>query len=209
MDPNRPVEKRYGAYLPHWSQEGATYFVTFRLGDSLPRDVVVRLKTERAELLNRARKAEGGIAPRELARIKRLFSEKVDRYLDAGRGSCWMTRPEAAKVVAEALTHFDGDRYGLVAWSVMPNHVHAVFQPWGLHRLEGVLHSWKSFTSRRINKAVGRSGRVWQPEYFDHLIRGVADLEHAIQYTQGNPQAAGLRNWTWVGGSAVARASRP
>lgn len=120
-----------------------------------------------------------------------------------------MRRPNVAGIVADALTHFDQERYDLIAWSVMPNHVHAVVQPFGEYVLEQLVHSWKSYTAKTINKATNRSGEVWQPEYFDHLIRSIDDLEHLIDYTLGNPNAAGLKDWPWIGGSAVARASRP
>ncbi len=209
MGPRRPIHRRHGARLPHWSQEGANYFVTFRLGDSLPRSALVRLKDEREALLKAARKQDGKIAPEELARVKRVFSEKLDGYLDAGYGACWMKRPEVAQIVASALKHFDGYRYELIAWSVMPNHVHTVVQPLGDRSLAGLLHSWKSYTSKRINETVKRSGELWEAEYFDHLIRGIRDLERFIEYTLGNPESAGLDNWQWIGGRALAQGHDP
>ena len=110
-----------------------------------------------------------------------------------------MRRAEVAEVVANALRHFDGKRYRLLAWCVMPNHVHAVLQPMGDHDLPAILHSWKSFTAHAINKLLGRSGPVWQSEYYDHLVRDQQDLIHHVAYVRENPVVAGLRGWKWVG----------
>lgn len=97
------------------------------------------------------------------------------------------------------LLHFHGERYELLAWSVMPNHVHTVIalsQEWPLDK---VVHSWKSYTATAINKELGRSGRLWMPDYFNVLITGERMLEAIVRYTEYNPVAAGLckdiRDW--------------
>jgi REP element-mobilizing transposase RayT len=110
-----------------------------------------------------------------------------------------MMREEVAELVQKALLHFDGTRYSLLAWCIMPNHVHVVVRPRPEHPLESILHSWKSYTSKEIGKLVGKTGMLWQPEYYDHLIRDEDDLIHAIEYVLNNPQAAGLKDWRWVG----------
>jgi REP element-mobilizing transposase RayT len=107
-------------------------------------------------------------------------------------GSCLLKIPEIAGLVQEALTHFEGDRYFLSNWCIMPNHVHIVVSPLGQHRLSAIIHSWKSYTSHQINKKLGRKGSVWEAESFDHLIRSAQALEHLMNYTESNPVAAGL-----------------
>lgn len=96
------------------------------------------------------------------------------------------------------MRHFDGVRYGLKAWCVMPNHVHVVLETHPDHPLPGVLHSWKSYTATASNRHLGRAGQFWQTEYYDHLIRDEADLAHALRYVVENPAKAGLRNWKRV-----------
>jgi len=194
QDGRATVGIRQGAYLPHWTRDGGFYAVVFRLCDSLPAHVVAEWKAERERILNKPT-----LSPADERRLYRLFSERVEKFLDAGQGSCWMRQPTIADVVAKALTHFDHDRYRLLAWCVMPNHVHVVVRPNGGHELQRILHSWKSFTASQANELLRRSGAFWQPEYYDHLIRDEDDLFHAVEYTLNNPVAAGLRPWRWVG----------
>jgi len=190
---------RQGANLPHWRQDGAIYAVTFRLADSVPRQILEGWRIEREELVQAAIRKSGQLSPAEADRLKVLFSEKVETFLNQRQGACWMMRDDVAGLVQNALLHFDGSRYDLFAWCVMPNHVHVVVQPRPEHSLESILHSWKSFTSRKIGQIVGRMGTIWQAEYYDHLVRDEDDLFHAMEYVLNNPQAAGLENWRWVG----------
>ena len=110
-----------------------------------------------------------------------------------------MKRDNIARIVPEALLHFDGQRYWLHAWSVMPNHVHVVMEPIADHKLSDILHSWKSFTAKAANKILRRKGEFWQPESYDHLIRDQEDFNHAVAYVLSNPIKAGLYDWKWVG----------
>lgn len=96
------------------------------------------------------------------------------------------------------MRHFDGDRYKLVAWCIMPNHVHVVVKPAPAVGLEKLMHSWKSFTANAIQRASRHEGSVWQGEYYDHLIRNDAELAWSINYVLDNPAAAGLKNWSWL-----------
>ena len=193
------ITKRDGAYLPHWTSEGATYSVTFRLADSLPRAAIEALGRERQEVVDRARAANRQLTPDEQQRLRELHAEKIEGFLDTGHGSCVLAVPGAAEVVRDAIAHFDGQRYDILAWSIMPNHVHVVVRPRSAHTVPLILHSWKSFASNRINRLAGRSGALWQAEYFDHLIRDADDLEKSIRYVLDNPKAAGLRDWPWSG----------
>jgi putative transposase len=96
------------------------------------------------------------------------------------------------QVVVDALLHFDGDRYRMLAWCVMPNHVHVVVEPTQEHSLGSVVKSWKAFTAAKINQLSGRSGAVWAPDYFDRFMRDEAQLRNTISYVENNPVAAGL-----------------
>jgi REP element-mobilizing transposase RayT len=192
------VEKRQGAKLPHWTADNATYSVTFRLADSIPPAAAAKLSDELSGIEKLAQRGVP-LPLEELIRLHRLRDEAIDRLLNVGHGECLFKDDRLAGVVAGALQHFDGTRYRLEAWCVMPNHVHAVFTPVGGHTLAKVLHSWKSFTAHDINKKLGRSGHLWQTESYDHLIRDNADLMHHVFYVRENPVKAGLVDWPWVG----------
>ncbi len=197
-------------YLPHVKREGARYFVTFRLADSLPKDVLLRLQAQRATRLTqfharRASAQELGTAapqPEMLEMIEREYFRDLERYLDKGTGECWLRRPDLADLVATALRFFEGQRYILKAWVIMPNHVHAVLWPTPNHTLSSILQSWKTYTARTANKILQRSGQpFWQPESYDHWIRN--DIEHArcCSYVINNPVRARLclapDAWRW------------
>ena len=184
--------------LPHWESEGATYFVTFRLGDSLPESVLVSYQFERDDILKTAQQQGREISPAERKRLDDLFSERVETYLDAGQGACYLAQPPVADMVAGALQFFEGQRYVQFAWSVMPNHVHTIFQPFPSWPLVKILHSWKSFTSKEANKLLVRDGHFWEPEYYDRLIRSEEEFQHYVEYVASNPEKAGLKGWKWV-----------
>jgi REP element-mobilizing transposase RayT len=184
--------------LPHWTLEGATYAVTFRLGDSLPKSILDAWLLEREDIVRTAAQMNRPLSLAEEKRLNKLYSEKVGKYLDAGHGACWMKQEHIARIVADALEHFDGDRHDLTAWCVMPNHVHAVVRPLAGHVLSAILHAWKSFTAHEANKALRRKGRFWEEEYYDHLIRDAEDYAHCVEYVLSNPDMAGLKNWKWV-----------
>jgi hypothetical protein len=146
-DPHHTVSKSW-RNLPHWDQPGGTYFITFRLSDSLSAEVRARMAELRATDNFEA------------------FAW-VDRYLDAGLGSCLLAEPENAQTVMSALRHFDGTRYHLGAFVVMPNHVHILTQPIVPHARTEVVHSWKSYTAHELQHSTGTWGPVWQDESFE------------------------------------------
>ncbi len=193
------IKRRQGAYLPHWTREGAIYSVTFRLADAIPQATLREWAEERERLAEIERRGYRPLSPKEEHERKRLDSERLERYLDSGAGSCALRDPRAAQIAADALGHFDGQRYRLHAWCVMPNHVHALVEPQGEHGLAGILHSWKSYTAKEINKALGRSGELWQEEYYDHMVRDERDYERSRAYILANPAQARLGDWAWVG----------
>ncbi len=197
---------RQGARLPHWTREGGTYAVTYRLGDSLPKAVADSWRFDRQDIIRTAKRMGRLLTSNEEKRLQKLFSEKVEKYLDEGRGKSWMRDDRIAKAVANALGFFDAIWYRLAAWCVMPNHVHVVLEPIAGYGLPEILHSWKSYTAKQINKILGTDGQLWEIEYYDHLIRDEKDLRAQIEYVRANPRRAGLKDWKWVG---VARASRP
>jgi hypothetical protein len=124
QDTRTTIKKRHGAYLPHWTRDGAWYSVTFRLWDSLPQDVIESWLFERKNIVKTAEQMKRPLSEHEERRLAHLFSEKIELYLDAGYGSCYMNDNRVAKTVADAIRHFEGERYDLAGWCVMPNHVY-------------------------------------------------------------------------------------
>ncbi|MCX6969727.1 MAG: class I tRNA ligase family protein [Verrucomicrobia bacterium] len=187
--------------LPHWEQDSKYYFVTWRLADSIPADVVKGWNLEADAWLTNHRQP---LSAEEQEEFHDLFSNRIEEALDAGRGSCLLNDPAVASLVESALKHFDGDRYDLSAFVVMPNHVHVLFRLREGQDLAKTLHSWKSFTAHGINKALNRQGAVWQEEYFDRLIRDDGHFSKLVEYIVNNPHRAGLSGVrAYTGGTPV------
>ncbi len=196
------VRIRSRGYMPHWDLEGGTYFITYRTCDSLPKQVIERLNREK-HAIERAITG-GNHAPNAVGRseIRRLFGLRLDSELDIGRGMCQLTR--MAEVIAENLRHFDNQRYRLLAWRVMPNHVHVVAT---LHwPLAKVVHGWKSYMSHQAGE------RLWAREYFDRLVRNERDLAATVEYVRatgkGGTAELALDRMIAAGPAAVRPASR-
>ena len=188
--------------LPHLKRDGSSYFVTFRQAGTLPRELVLRLKREREQIIRKAEAAKRPLTWPEQEALFQWYSDRVDAYLDRGHGICHLQEPQCAKLMAEALKYFDGDRYKLRAWVVMPNHVHAVVTPAAASTLSSILHTWKSYTAHQIQKLLPEKiAPFWQQESYDHLIRNDDDLHRCTNYTLMNPVNARLctepHAWPW------------
>ena len=190
---------RSRGYLPHFDQPGLIQAITFRLHDSMPADLVVEWKRE-------LKIVEGGLAGRDAGAPREAeLRRRIAKYEDAGHGECWLRDPRIAALVEGALLRFDGQRYRLIAWCVMPNHVHALIETWDRWPLAGVLHSWKSYTANEANKLLDRTGTFWFREYHDRFIRDENHFAKAVEYIAQNPVQAGLakvaEDWIWSGAS--------
>ena len=188
--------------LPHLKREGATYFVTFRQAGTLPKEVLLQFKHERDVILRQALAAKRPLTWHEQQELFKWYSARVDKYLDAGHGVCYLREPEIADLIANAVCFFQGQRYELRAWVIMPNHVHAVVQPKAGFSLSEILHTWKSYTSHEINKRLlAKVVPFWQNESYEHLIRDDDDHHRCCHYTHMNPVNAMLcahpEDWKW------------
>jgi len=185
--------------LPHWEADNAIYFVTLRLADSLAQNVLREFEFERRDTVATAGKMSRLLSLSERQRLEELMSERIQDKLDAGIGSCFLARPAIADLVSATLQHFAQSRYRMYAWCVMPNHVHALFRILGNHSLAEVVRSWKSYSAREANGLLRRTGKFWQREYYDHLVRSEEEFHRIVGYIAENPANAGLQNWKWVG----------
>jgi putative transposase len=202
FDPQGELRISAGSSLPHWYQPGVTYFVTFRTEDSIPTAVAKNWRRRRDDWLLRhgvnpaALKWQDAldVLPRAQRReFHDTFSREFLEHLDRGHGACVLRRPELAQIVANSLLHFDGDRYELSDFVVMPNHAHVLVGLLGETEIEAQCYSWKKFTATKINKILGRTGRFWQEESFDHLVRSADQFEAIKQYIAANPRKAQLK----------------
>ena len=170
--------------LPHRNKEGLIQSITFRLGDSMPKEVLDKIEAE----LNDSPKDQRSLELRK----------KQQFYLDQGAGCCALNHPEMAECVMNALRHHDGEKYDLLAWSIMPNHVHVL-----IHAKDDVskaVQSWKSYTgkwavknNKRLKLGIPSAQKgLWQPEYWDRFIRDEEHFDNAVKYILENPTAAGL-----------------
>ena len=165
--------------------------MTFRLVDSVPRSVVDRWREEIA--LSAVLRTEEG-------RYQELM-RRTARYEDAGWGECHLRRPEIAALVCQAIVRFDGQRYRLREWCVMPNHVHVLLKQFKGFPLGDVVRRWKGTTAREANAILGRRGPFWMREYHDRRIRDGKHMNRARAYIRNNPVKAGLcerpEDWPW------------
>jgi replication-associated recombination protein RarA len=188
FDSSAPVGRLSGGNLPHWQQDGAMYFVTWRTADSMPRERVDQWMNERDAWL-KAHPEPWGLGDEE--EYYRLFPDRWETWLDEGYGECPLGRPQVRQIVEEVLRHDNGTKYQLEDFIVMPNHVHVLVSPLGSHTLSETTQAWKSTAARRINKLLGRSGTFWQKESFDHIVRSAEQAQKFREYIQENPR--GLR----------------
>ena len=172
-------------HLPHWDQPEKFFFVTFRLADSIPQNVLEQLREVRETWLTQHptpwdEKTE--------AEYYEKFYAFFEKFLDNAHGSCILKEERICRIVHGTLRHFDGIRYDLSCFVIMPNHVHILLKVNKNYKLPDILFSWKSFSAHAINKLRKTSGPVWQSESWDRIIRSRAHFERVFRYILDNPQ---------------------
>ncbi len=174
-------------YLPHFDRPGLIQAITFRLADALPAEKVRRWELELVHESDFVRDVEK--------------KRRIEAWIDAGHGACWLREDAMAHIVEDALLHFDQARYRLLVWTLMPNHVHVLLETMEGWPLGRIVHSWKTWTAKKINAHLGRTGTVWQREYHDRYIRDGEHLANVTRYIEQNPVKAGLceeaKDWRW------------
>lgn len=172
-------------YLPHRDYPGAIQAITFRLADSVPAKVISSWKSELSDLLDGADKDAADQAVSELHR-------RIARFEDAGHGACLLRNPEIAEILQLKLTAGHPERYQLLAWCIMPNHVHVMIREVETHPLGKVVQGWKGGSAIEINRQLGRSGRLWNLDFHDRFIRDESHYHRCLNYIHRNPVKAGL-----------------
>uniref|UniRef100_UPI003562908F transposase n=1 Tax=Pontiella sp. TaxID=2837462 RepID=UPI003562908F len=211
QNPFRPVAPSPALHtshrrLPHWEQDNRIYFVTFRLADSIANEKLLQWKAELEVWRLNQPAPESEETHSEQTR---RYREKQQWWLDQGHGSCTLKDPELSALVEQTLRHFDGERYRLGDYVVMPNHVHLTVEPMEGNHLSDILHSWKGFSAREINKRLGTKGRFWMDESFDHIIRSEHFFHQYRDYIQTNPTQARLSTGQYRLGCGALHLSAP
>jgi putative transposase len=215
FDPARDVSIR-NRNLPHWFQEGAAVFVTFRTADSLPREVVIRMQRELREWLvakglpreladfsGEKNGAPGGyhlpqLSPESRKQFRKRKNQLFQRSLDDCHGACLLKRGDLRQRVAESMLYHNGSEFELDCFIVMPNHVHAIAQFESGSDFKLIGQSWMRFSARKINETLGAKGPFWQAEPFDHLIRSEEQYRYLREYIHRNPVSANLAEGEWL-----------
>jgi REP element-mobilizing transposase RayT len=205
--PGRPPSWPSRGYRPRFAGRWPQQFVTFMLADALPRKALARL--------------EAGLAAVPEVERAALRRKRLHALLDAGGGSCRLADPRQALIVERALRQGDGERYRLLAWVVMPNHVHVLVEPqpgWPLGR---IVHAWKSLTAPALTRLAGPlpdaagGRRCWHRERWDRLVSDAQHYRQALDYIHLDPVKAGLAatpaEWRWssAAGAALHAAGDP
>jgi REP element-mobilizing transposase RayT len=183
--------RRSRGYIPHFDQASLIQSITFRLHDAVPEALVDQWKKELAWVSKIP-----ATDPRQIALKKR-----IEAYEDKGYGVCWLRHESIASIAEQALLHFDGKRYRIIAWCIMPNHIHVVVEMLEGYPVSEIVHSWKSYIAHEANKILHRSGNFWFREYHGRYIRNSEHLTNAVEYVENNPVKAGLvgskEEWRW------------
>ena len=208
----------YTRYLPHFHRPGATFFVTFRLFDSLPKVFLENLSGRYRDQREAIEQANPPDKEAQLYLLQRAYFLEFDQTLDKCEyGPTWLKAPQAALPLADQFNKFDGIFYLLIGYTILPNHAHAVLdfsiqlKPDGAvdttayKNLDYVINRIKGASARLINLALDRTGQTfWQAGYHDRYIRDQKHLVSAVNYLKQNPVAAGIcTHWmqhpfTWV-----------
>lgn len=181
--------------LPHWLQTDTACFVTFRLRDSIPSNLLVQWRKDRDAWLLENPKPWSS----QTEMYYHLeFSSRIDRWMDEGYGSCAFADSANSEMVSETLRMKDGSYYQLHSSVIMPNHVHVLFSPINGWTVSKVVAGWKRFSATKIHRAAGNSGSLWQKDYFDRLIRDWDHFMSAARYIRKNPKKAELGDEYYV-----------
>jgi REP element-mobilizing transposase RayT len=180
QQPNKGWHSR--GYLPHFDSENEIQSLNFRLYDAVPMCLIEEWRRQLGWSRNLKQSDPRAVALRQ----------RIETYEDVGYGQCFLHDSRIAKLTEDALQYFDGVRYRLLAWCVMPNHVHSLIEMVKGFSLGGILHSWKSYTAKKANRILGRNGQFWDEDYYDRYIRDDDHLRIATEYIEQNPVKARL-----------------
>ena len=161
-------------HLPHLYLPYGTYFITFRIKDTLPIEVLNKFKSDTPKRIN------------SFINYDLYLGKLVNKNIT-------LLRPDIKAICKEAIEYYDSKKYILISYCIMSNHIHILFTLKDEYPNIGeILKVIKGYSGFRINKLVGSTGAFWQSESYDRLIRNEAELYFTIKYILLNPVCAGL-----------------
>lgn len=214
----------YKRNLPHYQPEGYIYFVTTRLAGTIPKNIYSQIKLEyEKELAKVVAYQDVKIKREKYSDLRKSAFIKYERILDSCKyGYKWLKEEQVANVVKNALHFRDNKQYNLIAYTIMSNHIHIVFRPIientisfvqsknikersdsgeSLYIVTKIMQDLKKFTAKESNKILNRSGKFWQHESYDHVVRDEKELYRVVKYVLNNPVKANLckttEDWKW------------
>ena len=193
--------------LPHIQPLGGTFFVTYNLAGSIPKEVLARWAAEYEEQKSAILRTSEN-KDDDLERLGKLDFAKRDKFFDSYTGgNHYLKSDSLAQIVADTLHYWDNKCLELYSYCIMSNHVHVVFRLFGEGEidkpryLQEVMHSIKLFSASQCNKLLGETGAFWQHESYDRLVRNSTELKRIMIYIANNPVKAGLcsemKDWKW------------
>jgi REP element-mobilizing transposase RayT len=159
-------ENKY-RHLPHMDIKDHYQFITFRTQDSV--DSYLRK-----------------LAGQNLPNSKQQLA--IDKYLDQSQNGAYLT-DDVLLFLSAYLRLKDAVLYELIAFCIMPNHVHLLIRP--LDKLARIMRLLKGGSAKIINEMMRRKGRFWATEYYDKLIKDEKHFAVVHQYIKNNPAASG------------------
>ena len=182
--------------LPHWLVADASFFVTLRLAGTLPKELVEEMRMERA-IVKSSEDARCELARRQFARIEGLLDESAANRMD-------LANPDVARFCLVNLDWLRARGWRIFAATVLGNHAHMLLRSENGRSRELLtdMDQYKGFTGRVANRVLGRQGRFWARDQFDHWLRDAAKFDGVVRYIAQNPVKAGLvkdwRAWPWT-----------
>ena len=187
------VSVQAGERIAHWEMSGAIYHVAIHLADSVPSQQLAEWRETRQHYASLRASRNGDLSDEEIAVLRRVYDEKIEKYLTSGHGRCALRTPGVAESVGEALEKRHGADYLLHLWTIMPNHLHVIASPVAGQSMKDVVDRWKSITAHMIAKTSGMAAPIWQRDHYSRIIRTPEEYRRQVSYVWHNPESAGLQ----------------
>ena len=204
------MKTNYTRNLPHIQPIGGTFFITFSLYGSIPKEKIQQLQQERYAKINILKEENSENLKEALDIAQKRYFQKVDSVLDLVEyGQKYLSNPQVAQIVINKIHQYNNQHYDLLAFCVMPNHVHLLFDLYlqsekipideevtdkNYTQIYHIMQLIKGGSAYEANKIVERLGRFWQVESYDRFVRNIRELQNIVMYIANNPKKAGLVN---------------
>ena len=187
------VSVQKGERIAHWQMEGAIYHVAFHLADSVPSQQLAEWREARQYYKVLRDSRDGELTDDEVAAMRQVYDEKIERYLSSGHGCCALHDRTVAEEVGRILENRNGVEYALHLWTIMPNHLHVIVSPFAGHEMKKIVDGWKSIMAHVVARRSGMWAPIWQRDYYSRIIRTSDEYQRQVNYVWHNPESAGLQ----------------